>query len=483
MDCRELGQLVASGEDSHRQFKENVKNADSLAAEMVAFSNSEGGVILIGVADDGSIPGLTAEDVRRVNQLIANAATQHVRGPISPRTENVPASSDRVVIVVRVPAGIDRPYFDRHGVIWVKSGSDKRRIQSKEELRRLFQGVDLLHADQVPTMASVASLDRLRFRDFLADVYGQELPENGGTLVRLLENMNLAVAGRLNLAGLLIFGRQPQVTKPAFLVKAVSYPGTSVDVEHYLDSEDFEGPLSKVFEGALGFVLRSLPKQQQGRGVNELGRPAVPRVVFEELLVNALIHRDYFIEAPVRLFVFEDRIEIISPGHLPNHLTVEKIRAGNSILRNPILASFAAKGMMPYRGLGTGIRRALTEWDAIDFTDDREACTFTATVWLIKVQAEYVDGPGNAKEGTNAWDKGASQAVRAPINAPLTELQRDLLTLISANPKVSYDQMAQRLGKSRTTIMRNIGKMKDTGIILRRGAKKTGHWEVRDGGA
>ena len=109
-----------------------------------------------------------------------------------------------------------------------------------------------------------------------------------------------------------------------------------------------------MFEGALGFVLRSLPKQQRDRGVNEPGRPAIPRIVFEELLVNALIHRDYFVEAPVRLFVFEDRIEIVSPGHLPNHLTVEKIRAGNSVLRNPILASFAAKGVLPYRGLGTG---------------------------------------------------------------------------------------------------------------------------------
>ena len=89
----------------------------------------------------------------------------------------------------------------------------------------------------------------------------------------------------------------------------------------------------------MGFITRSLPKQQQNRGVNEPGRLAVPRIVFEELLVNALIHRDYFIEAPVRLFVFEDRVEIINPGHLPDHLTVEKIRSGNSVLRNPILAS------------------------------------------------------------------------------------------------------------------------------------------------
>jgi ATP-dependent DNA helicase RecG len=79
------------------------------------------------------------------------------------------------------------------------------------------------------------------------------------------------------------------------------------------------------------------------------------------LLVNALVHRDYFIQAPVRLFMLDNRAEIISPGNLPNHLTVEKIRAGNSVIRNPVLASYAAKGVLPYRGLGTGIRRVLAD--------------------------------------------------------------------------------------------------------------------------
>jgi len=77
-------------------------------------------------------------------------------------------------------------------------------------------------------------------------------------------------------------------------------------------------------------------------------------VVFEELRVNALVHRDYLINAPIRLCIFDNRIEIMSPGHLPNNLTVAKIRAGNFNIRNPILVSYIAKGMLPYRGLGSG---------------------------------------------------------------------------------------------------------------------------------
>jgi len=89
----------------------------------------------------------------------------------------------------------------------------------------------------------------------------------------------------------------------------------------------------------------------------------------------ALIHRDYFISAPIRVFVFRDRVEIISPGHLPNNLTVDNIKAGNSNARNPTLASHASH-ILPYRGIGSGIITALEKYPAIDFVDDRDGNLF-----------------------------------------------------------------------------------------------------------
>ena len=89
--------------------------------------------------------------------------------------------------------------------------------------------------------------------------------------------------------------------------------------------------------------MRNLHKAQAGRGVNAPGQPEIPESVFEELLVNALVHRDYLVSAPIRLFIFDNRIKILSAGHLPNNLTVAKIRAGNSNIRNPILVSYVAK--------------------------------------------------------------------------------------------------------------------------------------------
>lgn len=86
-------------------------------------------------------------------------------------------------------------------------------------------------------------------------------------------------------------------------------------------------------------------------------------------------HKDFFISSPVRVFVFFDRVEIISPGHLPNNLTVENIKAGNSNRRNPILASYA-NHILPYRGYGSGIIRALEKYQHIDFIDDRDGNVF-----------------------------------------------------------------------------------------------------------
>lgn len=193
--------------------------------------------------------------------------------------------------------------------------------------------------------------------------------------------MNLATDdGMLNLAGVLLFAEKPEWIKPQFIIKAIRYPGNTIHVSQYIDSEDFSGTLSDIFEGAMGFVMRNLHKVQAGQNVNAPGIPEISPVVFEELLVNALVHRDYFISAPIRLFIFDNRIEIISPGNLPNNLTVAKIRSGNSNIRNPILVSFIAKGLLPYRGIGSGIKRALEKWPSIDFMDDREGSLFTATV-------------------------------------------------------------------------------------------------------
>jgi ATP-dependent DNA helicase RecG len=476
MNQSELQTEVALGEDSRRQFKRDATNADGLAAEMAAFANSEGGVIYLGVADDGTTPGLEREDVARLNQLIANAASQNVRSPLTVRTENVSVGEGRVVIVLTVPKGQDKPYFDRSGVIWLKSGSDKRRVNSKEELSRLFQSAGQFHADELPSKAGLDKLDRLRFRDFLRDAYQQPMPEDPAALQVLLQNMNLATdGGMLNLAGVLLFAERPEWIQPQFILKAIHYPGTTIHATSYLDSEDFTGPLPRIFEGAMGFVTRNLHKVQAGKGVNAPGSQEIPTAVFEELLVNALVHRDYLVSAPIRLFLFEDRIEIISPGHLPNNLTVAKIRAGNSNIRNPILVSYAAKGLLPYRGLGSGITRALESWPAIDFTDDREGCLFTATIRRepLLMGAAGAGSLGSSQEPLIQRPQGQKGSQKSSQKS-----SQKILNLLRAKPEITIAELAESLVLTDRAIKKQLEKLKASGQVRRVGPDKGGHWEV-----
>lgn len=371
--------LLARGEDSRQQFKRDVTNADGLAAELVAFANSGGGRLCIGVHDNGTIAGLDAVDVQRINQLLGNASSRHVRPAVHPTTQNV-ATNRGLVIVVTVPDGHAKPYQDNSGRFWVKQGADKRQVTAREELQRLFQRAGLLFADVVPVAgSSAANIDSKAFSAYFERRYGRRPDADGQSLDQVLQNIGLGDGAELNLAGVMLFAERPQRFRPAFMIKAVAFPGVLLHDTRYLDSEDIDGTLPEQFTRAFAFIKRNLRHLQGDQGFNSLGQLEIPEAALEELLVNALIHRDYFTSASIRVLVFADRVEIISPGHLPDSLNIEAIRRGVTNRRNPTLTDHAVQ-LLPYRGLGSGIRRALGAWAEVDFDDDVGGNQFRAVV-------------------------------------------------------------------------------------------------------
>lgn len=379
METVELLEIASRDEDSRHQFKANVTNAISIAQEMVAFSNSGGGDIFIGVSNDGTFAGLDRNDMGRLTQLVSNAASLLVKPPINPQTENIRTDGGLVMRVV-VLDGASKPYMDKNGVIWVKSAGDKRKATSREEIQRLYQRAGLIHGDEILVNGlTIADLELDYFRDFFLRNYGESLESYNLPLPILLENMNLMREGVFNVSGALLFAQNSSFKLPVFIVKVIAFQGNAIHEREYIDNADITGRIADVFQQSLSFVLRNIRHVQGDQGINSIGEPEIPKIVLEELIANALIHRDYFISAPIRIIVFSDRIEIISPGHLPNNLTVENIVMGNSNIRNPILASYATK-ILPYRGIGSGIIRALREYPFISFADDHDGNKFTVTI-------------------------------------------------------------------------------------------------------
>jgi len=380
MTEKELKTLISKGETSTVQFKVNIRNEHSVAQEMVAFANTRGGKILIGVDDKSwNVIGLSDDDLRRLTNLVVNAASEHVKPPLFIETETM-ILDDKKMMFVFIPEGADKPYKDKDGIIFLKNGANKRKVTSNEEIARLLtHGKNLLPDEHPVANTSISDIHREKFEGFFLREFKIEPEKLGLSYLQALNAKRVLKDGKTTLAGLLFFGNKPQFFKPAFCIKAVSFYGNSIGGKHYRDSLDIHGRIPDLYEEGMAFFKRNLFHTQQGQDFNSLGKLEISEVALQELLENALLHRDYIKNAPIRLLVFDDRVEIINPGCLPNSLTVEEIKYGNPVVRNNLMVSYAIHSL-PYRGLGSGIKRALTEQHNIEFYNDIEGEQFKVVI-------------------------------------------------------------------------------------------------------
>lgn len=383
MEAIELLDIVNAGETSKVQFKEKMPHKDKMAAEMVAMSNSLGGIILLGIKDNtGEIIGLSYDELQQYNKIIGDVATNSVKPNIYVTTEVVfiDNGDSKKILVIQIGEGINKPYKDNNLAVWVKQGSDKRRVTDNSEMLRLFQQSGNLLADEMEVYnTSVDNIDMKLFSEFYQREEGISIDNIEIELYQLFNNLNIQRNKKLTLGGLLFFGKNPQRFKPAFCIKAVSFFGNDIAGSEYRDSKDIKGTIPILFEKGMSFIETNLKQTQQAQNVNSIGILEVSVVALEEVLQNALVHRDYFKNAPIRIMIFDDFIEILSPGSLPNSLTVENIKVGNSVIRNNLISTFSSK-VMKYRGFGFGIKRSLKEQPNIELINDIEGEQFIVRI-------------------------------------------------------------------------------------------------------
>jgi predicted HTH transcriptional regulator len=385
MTILELVDIISSGKTSKVQFKRELDSNAAMADELIAFSNAKGGKIFIGVEDKtGELIGLNADQIRRYNQSLVNIANDMIKPQVFIFTEVINVSEDvesgKKILVVEISEGISKPYKDKNGAVWLKQGSDKRRLTDNNELIRLFQQSGLLYLDEmIVPQTTIADIDISKVSYYLTLLYKREREIDFDMSEKLLNNLNIMKEGRLTLGGLLFFAKNPQKYRPAFCVKAVSFVGNSISGNTYRSSQDIEGTIPQLFEETLRFFTTNLLYVQAGQNFNSVGQLEISLIALEELLQNALIHRDYSKNAPVRVMIFDDRIEIISPGALPNSLSVENIKLGNAVVRNNLLVSYGSKWMI-YRGFGSGITRSLELQPNIELINDADGEQFKVII-------------------------------------------------------------------------------------------------------
>ena len=377
MNRTDLAELIRHGENSGVEFKRDDVTTQKLAKEMAALLNLEGGHILLGVEEDGSVSGLAREH-EKVEEWVMEAARTHLRPAAIPFWETISWDESKTVGIVSVPAdAFDKPYKYKRGSAWVtqiRAGTTSRDATDEEEARLYMQSGRLQYDRKPVPGAGLEDFDIRRLNNYFRDIRRQSCPSEHDreAWTRLLVNTEFMCVDRgrtmPSAGGLLLFGGRPQRYLPQAGISAAAYttaekdynakaratlrgPAVSLYPAPSAELGQFGSDLPSTFSeadnaveaGVIGqamdFVRRNIDIEASiDGGGRRIERWDYPIEAVREAIVNAIAHRDYTIAVmDIELSIYSNRLEIVSPGCLPNTVTVDKMRAGYRASRNELI--------------------------------------------------------------------------------------------------------------------------------------------------
>ncbi len=359
----ELLELLNQGEGPKLEYKRDDIRPEWLAKQIVGFANMNGGQILMGVEDDGSISGIQRENVQA--WLMDTVVSRYVHPTILPDYEEI-TFADKKIAVITVPQGSNKPYtrrFSDREDAYVRYGNTCQ-LATREQQARLFDAGGLVSAEKFPVHGStIAELDERRYTEYFYNVLHYS-PEYD--LQKLLIDHSFLVGEPPNLScsyfAYALFAKAPKLRLPQAGLRLTVYDGEDKDYNARFD-RDFDIPMvayrgsqaSNPIETALheNSHFQEYVSHERLEGMTRKRVWDYPKEAIRELVINALIHRDWTKRDDVRVVVYANRFEITSPGALPNGMTVEKIKSGVSVQRNPLSGRiFRDYGYLEQQGMG-----------------------------------------------------------------------------------------------------------------------------------
>ncbi len=473
MKYEDLLELLKIGEGYTIEYKE--KLSDSIAKDICAFANSSGGKIILGVCDrTGKITGFNLSNETR--SKIQNYA-RNIEPSLVVNMEQV----DDLAIIY-VPEGKEKPYFS-NGRCYLRQGANSQQL-TRDEIRDFFQKTNLIRFDRkLNTYFDIDNdFDHEAFERFIED---SEIDKKLGK-DHILRNLNLLENGKLTNAGVLFFAKSIRRFFMNSVITCVLYQGYErIDI---LDRSDFEDDFVSNLEGIIKFLMRNLRVKSVIKGLKRYDIPELEREVLREIVLNAMVHRDYWNEGRVLVEIFKDRIEISNPGGL---LFDKRFLGKLSVTRNPILADLVHRiGLVERIGSGINrVKKALGE--RVDFEDEGNWFRVVIKREINKNTQEFIPETAlriseliekNPNISRNELLKLLSQRVGSKlvekVGSKLVENQIKIILLIAEKPNISKKELSKLIKISTTAIDKNIQKLKKLNIIKRRGADRGGHWEI-----
>jgi len=368
----ELLEIIANGESSGIEFKRDDIRPEQLAKEVVALVNFQGGRIILGVEDDGSISGLQRDDTE---EWVMNVISEKVHPLVLPFYEQVKMDDDMVVAVLTFPQGNAKPYVLRHKgeeKVFIRVGSTSR-LATREQQMRLYEIGGMLHTEALPVpRTSSNDLDRVRIENYLRDIINDpDIPETEDKWEHRLANLGLLTdpGGMCTIAGMVLFGKRPRQHLKQSGLRVFAFNSTQKEYKAELDTIldapfvgrwDFShGSKQLIDEGLIERFLQKIELfiSQETNAIDANFRRekqySYPAEAIREILVNAMVHRDWTRFVDIEIGIYSDRFEVISPGSLQNSMTIEKMIAGQRYTRNTIIMEIMRDyGYVDFRGMG-----------------------------------------------------------------------------------------------------------------------------------
>jgi ATP-dependent DNA helicase RecG len=373
---QELEYLIAAPEGQTLEWKSPRIHPRDLATTLIAFANADGGRLLIGIEDDGTVSGLDPVADRQQVERLLRAAYEFCTPSVQIEYQFAPYRGHQV-LVIDVPVSA-RVHSHNNGRGYLRVLDRDQPLSADETLRVAFAKGQASYETQPVRGATLEDVDQDLIQEY-ARLRGLDQPTE-----RLLRGLNLLVEDTLTVAGVLLFAREPGRWLPRAGVDFLKFEGTTIELGeafNLVKRQELTAPLPRLIRRTWELVGTFVRTRRRLRGLEMTEQPEYPDFAWREVIVNAIAHRDYSITGTaIQVRMFDDRLEIESPGGLPGIVTVENIRRRH-FSRNPHIVG-VLKTWRYVEELGFGVDRVFREMEAAGappplITDDGGVVTVT----------------------------------------------------------------------------------------------------------
>lgn len=461
---------IYQGESKTLEFKRELPKGDQLAKTLIAFANTSGGKLVIGVTDTREIIGVSGNVFELMDQVASQVHSQCL--PTLLPSIYLETLNNKTLLIIQVSRGSQMPYYlknkGRDAGTLVRIGATNRQASidmiHELERQRLNQSFD----EQASWEAELDELDLSPIKAAFAKE-GKKLNEQQLYTLKLIKKEHEQVRPTHGLLILLGFYEHVEI-------KCARFKGNNMAV--FLDKKEYGGDLFSQLEQAILFIKNHLHLRAEVLGLQRTDTYELPIPAIREALLNAIIHRDYSnFGRDIKLGIYDDCLNIVSPGGLPNGITLEEALQGRSEIRNKVLARvFSELGYIEQWGSGLGRIKQLCQQaevaepvfsetgDFFDIEFPREE----GLAETFKVEERLIESGAIG---------GAMGGAMGGAIENLTDSQLAVLEIIKENSSLPYRKMAEKLGINPSAVQKHLANLKELGVIERIGGTR-GYWKV-----